>query len=284
MRHDLIGGDILPKVEALKEQQADAIKVRTGATEAVRLAKPADMTAGVDALRDGSKPPALTEPKLQKVLDDAERHQAVVTAALRAEQQAFQEDINSRRDEILTALATAEDEASTTLADLLTQVEEAMTERAEIKAHVFWLADTTRSLGNVKVFGVELVDGLREKVLGPVSASDKQVASEDHAAKVDAWNTMVRRACLTLDRTLGETVDARHKAAEWAIEAEIDRMRAAGEPIPEPTNVKWRQKLGVGVKPKGQGTSWAQTPKEVPTVLVPDTAYQEARHKDAVPA
>jgi hypothetical protein len=159
-----------------------------------------------------------------------------------------------------------------------------MRERAELKAHVFWLDDTSRPLGNPQVFGLELVDGLRTKVLGPESASDKQVASEDHAARVEAWNAMVQRATRTMDRTLGETVDARHKAVEWKIEEEIARMTAAGEPIPEPVNVKWRQKLGIGVKPKGQGTSWAALPKAVPSVMEPNTGYEEARRRDLVRA
>jgi hypothetical protein len=185
MRTDLVGGDdILAKVEALAEQQEDARRARADAAEALKAAKQADVAAGAEALRAGSKPPDATEPDAQRALDDAERHFEVVTLALTREREALHADIAQRDGEIRASLAKAQDEADEAILSALTQVEDLLHERAEVKAHVIWLDDTTRPVGRYSVPGLDALAGLRAQ-LGdkPGSATSARQAKLDHEAR-----------------------------------------------------------------------------------------------------
>jgi hypothetical protein len=285
MRTDLVGGaDFLAKVQALQAQHEDARTAREGAAGALKAAKVADVAAGAEALRKGSKAPTLTEPEAQKAYDDAARTFEVVTLALRKEREALVEDIASRSDEIRATLAKAEDEADEAILTLAGEIEELLRERAEVKAHVIWLEDPARQIGNAPVVGLEALTALRTQ-LGkePGTASSRQQEKADHDRRTDEWNALVQRA------VRGHSFEAnsqeyRELETEGAIEAEIERMQEAGEDVPRPTNRKWLQKLGLTAKPKGQGTGWARLPKVVPTTLTPDTDSAEARRRDLVPA
>lgn len=285
MRTDLVGGeDILAKVEALREQHEDARRAREAAIAELRDAKAADVAAGAEALRAGTEPPSPAEPEAREALQDVERHLEIVTLALAKEREALATDLASRSDEIRAALAKAEDGVDEAVLSILVQLEDLLHERAEIKAHVHWLDDTSRPVGRYNVSGIDALAGLRTQ-LGdePGKASSKYQERLDHERRVEEWNTLVTRAARTLDRSrMSSDVQVRRIELDGAIEAEIDRMTEAGEEVPRPTNWKWLQRLGLAAKPKGKGTGWARLPKEVPTVMPPDTESAEARRGDLV--
>jgi hypothetical protein len=291
MRTDLVGGaDILAKVESLQEQWEDARTAREDAAQALKAARAADLAAGADALRDGSKAPTLTEPEAQKALADAERHLEVVALALTKEREALNADLAQRSDEIRASLAKAEDDADEAILSALTQVEDLLHERAEIKAHVHWLDDTSRQVGRYNVAGLDALAGLRAQ-LGdePGNATSKRQAKLDHEARVDAWNALTQRARATVPSSQlvpvrDEYSDAgkTYPALDAAIEREYERMIEAGETPPEPVVAKWVKKLGTGAKPKGKGTGWARDPRPELTPMPPDTDSAEVRSGDLV--
>lgn len=291
MRSDLVGGeDILAKVESLREQHDEARRAREAAVTGVRDARAADVAAGAEALRSGSNPPEPTEPDAQEALDDAERHLEVVALALRTEREALQADIAQRSDEIRASLAKAEDDADEAILTLLTQVEDLLHERATIKAHVAWLDDTSRSVGRYNVPGLNAVAGVREQ-LGdkPGNATSERQAKLDHEARVEAWNALVARARATVRTSelipVIDPYDASGKsypALDAAIEREYERMVEAGETPPVPVVQKWMQKLGIGAKPRGQGTGWSSLRAGGATEMPPDTKSAEARRMDLV--
>lgn len=291
MRTDLVGGaEIVAKVEALIEQQADARQAREAAATALRDAKRADLAAGAEALRTGSAPPDLTEPDAQRALQDAERHLEVVTLALSTEREALHGDIARRVGDIRASLAKAQDDADEAIFATVTQIEDLLHERAEIKAHVLWLDDTTRAVGRIIVPGLNAIAALREQ-LGdrPGSATSEHQAKLDHEARVDAWNALVSRAKATVSRS--QLVPVRddysdtgktYPELDAAIEREYDRMIEAGETPPTPVTVKWVKKLGTTAKPKGQGTGWAKEPRAELAPMPPDETSVVARHADLV--
>jgi hypothetical protein len=289
MRTDLVGGEaILAKVESLREQQEDARRARDAATAELRDAKAADLAAGAEALRAGTEPPHPTEPEAQRALADAERHLEIVTLALTKEREALAADLASRSDEIRASLAKTEDGVDEAVLSILVQLEDLLHERAEIKAHVHWLDDTSRPVGRYNVSGLNALAGLRAQ-LGhePGRASSRYQAQLDHEARVDAWNALVRRAKATVPASelvpVIDPYDASGKsypALDAAIEREYERMIEAGETPPAPVVKKWMQKLGTGAKPKGKGTGWASDPRPVLTDMPPDTEWSEARSED----
>ena len=289
MRTDLVGGeDILAKVESLREQHEDARTARGAAQAALRDAKAADVAAGAEALRSGSTPPDPTEPQAQKALQDAERHLEVVSLALTREREALNADIAQRSNEIRASLAKAEDGVDEAVLSILVQLEDLLHERAEIKAHVQWLDDTSRPVGRYNVQGLNALEGLRTQ-LGdePGRASSRYQAQLDHEARVDAWNALVQRAKATVPSSelvpVIDPYDASGKsypALDAAIEREYGRMIEAGETPPAPVVKKWMQKLGTGAKLKGKGTGWASDPRPELTAMPPDEDSVTARSSD----
>jgi hypothetical protein len=291
MRTDLVGGeDILAKVQSLQEQHEDARTAREDAAEMLKAARAADIAAGAECLRTGAKTPAPTEPDAQKVLADAERHFEVVSLALTKEREALAADLASRSDEIRASLATAEDDADEAILAALAQVEDLLHERAEIKAHVHWLDDTSRAVGRHNVQGLDALAGLRAQ-LGdePGSATSRRQEKLDHEARTEAWNALVQRARATvptsqlvpvedIDNPSGKS----YPALDAAIEREYERMIEAGETPPAPVVVRWVKRLGTAVKPKGKGTGWARDPRPELTPMPPDTNSAEARRSDLV--
>jgi hypothetical protein len=279
MRTDLVGGaDVLAKVEALQQAWEDARRDLDAAITAVRDAKVADVAAGAAALRAGEKQPTPKEPKAQKSVQDAERHLEIVTLALKAEREAFAAEIASRRDEIMAVLAAAEDEADATILKLADELDDLLHERAEVKAHVIWLEDPSPQVGSFRVAGIEAVAALRSQLGNePGTASDRQQEKIDRERRVDEWNALVRRATRT-HKFVADWPEYRALEVEQAIEAEVERMQAAGETVPVPTNIKWKQKLGMTEhKPKGQGTGWASLPRVEVTPPYSDRDSGEAR-------
>jgi hypothetical protein len=291
MRTDLVGGEeIVAKIQALAEQQEDARQARADAEQALKAAKQADIAAGAEALRTGSKPPALKEPDAQEALKWAERHLEVVTLALTNEREALHADIAQRDGEIRASLAKAHDEADEAIMAAVTQIEDLLHERAEIDAHVLWLDDTTRSVGRIIVSGLNALAALRTQ-LGdkPGSTTSKRQAKLDHEARVEAWNALVARAKATVPQS--QLVPVRddysdtgktYPALDQAIEDEVERMQEAGETPPAPVTIKWVKKLGTTAKPKGQGTGWAKEPRPELTAMPPDEDSAEARRADLV--
>lgn len=291
MRTDLVGGeDILAKVESLREQHDDARQAREDAAQALRAARAADIAAGAESLRTGAKTPAPTEPDAQRALTDAERHLEVVALALTKEREALNADLAQRSDEIRANLASAEDDADEAILSALTQVEDLLHERADVRAHVIWLDDTSRQVGRYNVPGLDALAGLRAQ-LGdePGNATSRRQEKLDHEARVDAWNALVQRARATVPSSqmlpvrddysdAGKT----YPALDEAIEREYDRMIEAGETPPAPVAAKWVKKLGTAAKPKGQGTGWAKEPRAELTPMPPDTDSADARSRDIV--
>ncbi len=289
MRTDLVGGeDILAKVESLQEQWEGARAAREDAAQALKAARAADLAAGAEALRAGSKTPAPTEPDAQKALTDAERHFEVVALALTGEREALNADLASRSDKIRASLAKAEDDADEAILSALTQVEDLLHERAEIKAHVHWLDDTSRQVGRYNVQGLDALAGLRAQ-LGdePGNATSRRQAQLDHEARIEAWNALTQRARATVPSSQlvpVEDVDnpsgKSYPALDAAIEREYERMIEAGETPPAPVVVRWIKKLGTGAKPKGKGTGWAKDPSPELTHMPPDEDSAESRSRD----
>jgi hypothetical protein len=293
MRTDLIGGeDILAKVESLREQDAAAREAREAAAEQLRLTKAADVNDAAEALRAGATAPKPKEPAAQKKLDDAERHVAVVSQALRAEREALSADIAQRSDEIRASLAKAEDDADEAILTLAGEIEDLLHERAEVKAHVLWLDDTSRPVGRYSVQGLDALAGLRAQLGDEAgSATSRHQAKLDHEARVDAWNALVQRAKATVPASQILPVEDRYSdtgrsypALDAAIEREYERMIEAGETPPSPVTVKWVKKLGTGAKPKGKGTGWTKDPRPEPSEMPPDTQSAAARRADLVRA
>jgi len=246
MRTDLIGAEeIVAKVDALAAQQSVAQRARIDALEAARTALTADIDAGAEHLRSGSKMPALTEPKAQKVADDAERALRIVTLALQREREAFEADVYTRHDELAVSLATLEDEGDVEITRLLDVLDSLLAERAAIKAHRTWIDDPSRNLGNVRAI---TADSLRKQINAePGTASSRQQEKLDHERQVEAWNALTTRACANLDRdNMADTVEVRGEEIDALIECEIERLIEAGEPVPKPPVLKWAKKLGVG--------------------------------------
>jgi hypothetical protein len=291
MRTDLVGGeDILAKVESLREQHDDARRAREDAAEALKAARAADIAAGAESMRTGAKTPAPIEPEAQKALHDAERHLEIVTLALAKEREALNVDLAQRGDEIRANLARADDDADEAILSALTRVEDLLHERAEIRAHVHWLDDTSRQVGRYNVAGLDALAGLRAQ-LGdePGSATSRRQAKLDHEARVDAWNALVQRARATVPTSqivpvvdLNSLSGKTYPALDEAIEREYQRMIEAGETPPPPVTAKWVKKLGTGAKPKGEGTGWAKDPSPELTPMPPDTNSAEARRRDLV--
>jgi hypothetical protein len=281
MRTDLVGGaDILAKVTSLQEQQEGARAAREDAAQALRAARAADIAAGAESLRTGAKAPTLTEPDAQKALTDAERHLEIVALALAKEREALNADLAQRSDEIRASLATAEDEADEAILSALTQVEDLLHERAEVRAHVNWLDDTSRQVGRYNVAGLDALAGLRAQ-LGdePGSATSKRQEKLDHDARVDAWNALTQRARATVPASQLVPVEdvsnpsgKTYPALDAAIEREYQRMIDAGETPPKPVVAKWIKKFGTG--------AWAKDPTPELTPMPPDTDSAEARRSD----
>jgi len=289
MRTDLVGGeDILAKVESLREQQEAAEYDRKTLTDAVTEARAADIAAGAEALREGREPPEPKVSEAEKALADAERHMNIVTLALNSEREALNADLARRSDEIRANLARAEDDADEAILFALAQVEDLLHERAEIKAHVHWLDNTSRQVGRYNVQGLDALAGLRAQ-LGdePGNATSRRQEKLDHEARVEAWNALTQRARATVPSSQlvpVEDVDnpsgKSYPALDAAIEREYERMIEAGETPPAPVVVRWIKKLGTGAKPKGKGTGWAKDPSPELTHMRPDEDSAEARSRD----
>ncbi|HEV3318879.1 MAG TPA: hypothetical protein VG053_03975 [Solirubrobacteraceae bacterium] len=284
MRVDLIGGeDILAKVEALAEQQQDAQQARNDATEALRLAKRTDINDAAEALRAGAEAPE-PKPQATKSLEDAERHLAIVTQALIAERKAWIADLKARDADIRMKLAEAEDATNEALRTLIAEAEGVLDERADIRAHVEWLDDTSRNISKRRV-GPDPLASLRAAISAePGGLSGYMIEKREHEARVHAWNELAKRAAATVpaDQRLpvldgssdsGVTVPQ----IDAAIEREIERMIEAGEEVPVPVTKKWMQRLGTGKH------KWAHIPVEK-TTMPPDTESAEARRGDLVKA
>ncbi len=290
MRTDLVGGtDRVASIAALQEKAQDAHVARDAAQEAVKHARGADIAAGAEHLRNpnGDKPPALTEPKLQKRLDDTEREFAILALALRQEQEALTADIVSRSDDITADLAAKEDAGDIAIAEHLDAVTALLEEKAELRSHGDHVrAGATGNVGKRKVTAESELRTLRVAV----AMSDTASSREELLRNYDAWTDLVDRATRTVrheDRIPDRdplTGDMTVPACDEAIEAEVERLTEAGEPVPTPTSIKWVKKLGTSVKPKGQGTGFAKEVRQVPVVMPPDLDSADARHKDLVPS
>lgn len=283
MRVDLIGGeDILAKVEALAEQQQDAQQARSDAQEALRLAKRSDIDEAAEALRAGAAAPKPKEPQAAKSLEDAERHLAIVTQAMIAERKAWTDDLKQRDADIRMKLAEAEDATNEALRTLIAEAEGVLDERADIRAHVEWLEDTSRSISKRRV-GPEPLASLRAAISAePGGLSRYMIEKREHEARVEAWNELTQRAARTvpadqripvLDASTDRGVTV--PQIDAAIEREIERMIEAGEEVPVPVTKKWMQRLGTGKH------KWAHIPVEK-TTMPPDTDSAEARRGDLV--
>jgi len=287
MRVDLIGGeDLLAKVDALTKQQQDAQRARNEAVEALAQTKRDDLDNAAVALRAGVAAPKPKEPQAAKQLADADRRLAVVTLAVKGEREAWTGDLAARDTEIRTKLAEAEDATDEALTALIAEAEAILAERDEIRAHVVWLDNTSRNIGNRRV-GADPLVALRAAV-GKQSVTNSLQGKRDHEARVAAWNALVQRATATVPDgqrlpVLDGTSDSgkSYPAIDKAIEREIERMEEAGEEVPVPVTKKWMQRLGTTAKPKGKGTGWSPMPVEK-TDMPPDTDSAEARRKDLV--
>jgi hypothetical protein len=283
MRTDLIGGeDILAKVEALSEQQQDALAARSAAEDALRQAKRTDIDDAAEALRAGATAPEPKEPAAQKRVDDATRHLAIVTQALIAERKAWTDDLKARDADIRMKLAEAEDATNEALRTLIAEAEGVLDERADIRAHVEWLDDTSRNLSKRRV-GNDPLASLRAAVSAePGGLSRYMIEKREHEARVQAWNELTQRAARmvpadqripVLDATTDRGVTV--PQIDAAIEREIERMINAGEEVPVPVTKKWMQRLGTGKH------KWSHIPVEK-TGMPPDTEIAETRRKDLV--
>jgi hypothetical protein len=287
MNTDLVGGqELVTHINALQEQLAEAQKARNAAAEALKRAKADDIDAAVEAMRAGATAPESTEAAAEKRWNEAERHLTVVSLALKAERQALTADITSRSDEIVSTLAKAEDGLTEGIDSAITGIEAMLAERASIIAHRMWVrSGATGSVGMRRDAGEGELRALRAAVAeSGGGAFDKEVYLRNY----DAWTALVERASATVpyaDRIPVRDVVSGFSVVpevDAAIEREVERLEEAGEPVPTPTSIKWAQKLGSAVKPKGEGMGWQHQTQPVPTVMEPDTDSAAARHSDNV--
>jgi hypothetical protein len=184
-------------------------------------------------------------PEPEPLAPDARQRLEDVTLGLRSVRQAramclseIAATLASEDTEAKKLLDDAEAKARRAAAKALDAFESAAADLAVVRAHRRWVRSP------VDEHRVQAVN-----VGGPVGAAQTaelraalagvnvETAREQRDAHVDDWNALVQRATADLgpDRERGE--------ADALIEAEVERLRREGQPVPTPASVKWRNKL-----------------------------------------
>jgi len=251
---DLLGDDFRQRADRLADLQAaarDAREQHEAAQAALEQAKRDDLRVQADARRakaagEAVATPKLTEPAARKRLDTAAREVQIADAAATGEAAEFALHVSENREAIEARSRAAERELGERAADLLEELRGVLRGRSEARAVRPWLdrpvdGATIRGLGNLTAGGESEITAIFRLLEGERERDERA----EHDQNWSEWEQLVAQAKVAAgpldpeDPTIRERIDA-------AIDAEVERRREAGEPVPRPTSLRWVRKLGVG--------------------------------------
>jgi len=238
-------------------QEAEVSRLEVEARESnVRAALAADTDAAANARREraaggDAEATERTEPAAQAALAQAERELAAARAAVTGEAAEFALHIGETRSVILARSTEAESGAVVVARQALDELEKALEAREIARMVRSWLDRpvtdaTVHGLGNLRPVCRDEIATIT-RTLDAEGVRDTRAEQDANRA---AWDALVARARASVPQELREdaVLDPRTgsktvPAVDAAIEAEVEQLRRAGEPVPRPTSEKWQRRI-----------------------------------------